>query len=41
MRLLDKKSQLINKVKEHWPGAEVEEVKPKETEKDFQDDIPF
>lgn len=41
VRLLDQRFQTINTVKEHWPGAEVTKVKPKTTEKDFQDDIPF
>ena len=41
VRLLDQRYQTISTVKEHWPGAEVTKVKPKNTEKDFQDDIPF
>ena len=42
-RLLDQRFQTINKVKEHWPGAEVTKVKPKTKTKieDLNDDVPF
>jgi hypothetical protein len=40
-RLLDDRFQTINKVKELWPGAKVENVKPKQKKEVFNDDIPF
>lgn len=40
-RLLDEKYQTINNVKDLWPGAEVESVKPKQQKEVFNDDIPF
>lgn len=40
VRLLDTKHSFVNEVKQHWPGAEIESVKPKKRE-DFNDDLPF
>lgn len=40
-RLLDDRFQTINKVKELWPGAKVENVKSKQKKEVFNDDIPF
>ena len=40
-RLLDDNYQTINKVKDLWPGAEVESKKPITTAKEFNDDLPF
>lgn len=40
-RLIDTKYPLVNKVKDLWPGAEIESVKPKRKKEVFNDDIPF